>query len=520
MGSKTAIIIGAGPAGLTAACELIETTSIRPVIYEASGSIGGICRTESYKGNKIDIGGHRFFSRYPQITAWWLKFLPLQAMATAKISSRKWPALIPAPLANAPDPETEDRVMLMRQRRSRILFNNKLFDYPIKLNARLLTGFGIGAGFSVLASYIKSKIRPIRDEQSLEDFLINRFGRRLYNLFFKDYTEKVWGAACDEIPADWGRQRIKGISITKTLSHAIKQQFFKSMATDTSTESSLIDQFLYPKFGPGQLWEAVAEKIKAGGGEIFLNHRVTGITHDGAAISAVKVENTATHQTEYIKGDYFISTMPVKDLLAAFESPVPPDVRKTAGDLQYRDLIIVGLLFSRAKLQEKAKRSVVPDCWLYVQEKGTRIGRIQIINNWNPYMVADKDTIWMAAEICCSHEDALWRTADPDIIAAAVQEMTQIGLAAPEALQDGVVLRQPKAYPAYTGGYSRFEVIKNFTDSFGNLFLVGRNGMHQYNNMDHSMLTAFKAVECIRTGEKRKAAIWAVNAEYDYQEIK
>lgn len=517
---KTALIIGAGPAGLTAAYELLSRTDIHPVIYEMTDKIGGICRTEEYNGNKIDIGGHRFFTKHEAIMDWWLNFLPLQSFpgTPVNISKNRKNCNVSS---NAPNPETTDHVMLIRRRRSRIMFHNKLFDYPVSLGLNVFKGLGIANSVMVLLSYLRARLFPVRNEQTLEDFFINRFGRYLYTIFFKDYTEKLWGVPCHEISSDWGSQRIRGLSIAKAVAHALRKQFFPNQRESENMETSLIDQFYYPKFGPGQLWTAVAEEIQAKGGEIFLNHKVTGINHLDGSVSGITVENRLTQQTCYVEGDYFISTMPVKDLIQGFEPPAPPAVLQVAEGLYYRDLIIAGLLFRKLRLNNDTHANeVIPDCWLYIQDKNTRIGRIQIINNWSPYMVANHDSVWLGAECCCSRDDGIWKMEDTDIIAALVEDMVQLGIVSKEDMIDGVVVRQPNAYPAYTGSYGQLEVVRKYTDSLYNLFLIGRNGMHRYNNMDHSMMTAMKAVDAIVSGKRSKEDIWNVNTEHDYHEVK
>lgn len=521
MKNKTAIIVGAGPAGLTAAYELIKRTDITPVVYEMTDKIGGICRTEDYKGNKIDIGGHRFFTKHKKILDWWFNILPLQGTSASTDSMRPDQKGLFVLSPDAPDPETTDRVMLIRQRRSRILFRNRFFDYPISLSPQVLTGLGLGTSLAVLISYLKAKVFPVRPERTLENFFINRFGHRLYTIFFKDYTEKLWGLPCRDISSDWGIQRVKGLSVFRTILHAIKKTINPGRMNAENTATSLIDQFLYPKFGPGQMWTTVADAIQAHGGQIFLNHKVTGISASSNTIIEIAVEHCPTNQITHIDGDYFISTMPVQTLIKAFNGPVPPQVRATADTLRYRDLIIAGLLFKTLKLKnENDASAIIPDCWLYIQDKHVRVGRIQIVNNWNPYMVARQDTVWMGLEICCSQKDDIWRLPDETIIASVVAEIVKLDIVRQEDLLDGVIVRQPKAYPVYTGAYYQLDLIREFTDSFHNLFLIGRNGMHRYNNMDHSMLTAIKAVDNIIAGETSKADIWNINVEDDYHEIK
>ena len=524
MAQKTAIIIGAGPAGLTAAYELQKRTRIKPVIFEATNKIGGISRTEDFKGNKIDIGGHRFFSKQDRIVEWWLHFLPLQGLPDSDHTT-PYAGISQSAVIRSPDPDTTDRVMLVRNRYSRILFNNRLFEYPLSLNWRTLSSLGIIRSNLILSSYLKSRLRPIQPEKSLEDFLVNRFGSRLFNDFFKDYTDKLWGIPCRSILPDWGAQRVKGLSIARTIAHAFRKKFFANGDGDLKKmETSLIEHFLYPKFGPGQLWETVAETIRANGGEIHLDHKVTDIRCSGATVTEVTGQNSVSGAPFHGKGDFFISTMPVKYLIRALGDSVPKKVQTVASGLYYRDMIVVGLLLSGLKLKNitgiKTPNGIIPDSWIYIQDKSIKVSRIQIFNNWNPYMVAKPDTVWMGLEVCCSDKDPIWKSRDGDIAASVVEEMSSINIIDPEAVLDWYVVRQPKAYPAYAGAYQDFGVVKHFTDSLTNLFLIGRNGMHRYNNMDHSMLTAMAAVDNIATGNLSKSNIWDINLDDGYHEKK
>ncbi|MEQ8168664.1 MAG: NAD(P)-binding protein, partial [Candidatus Eremiobacterota bacterium] len=368
---KTAIIIGAGPAGLTAAYELLVRTDIKPVIFEMTSHIGGISKTINYKGNRIDIGGHRFFSRSEQIMNWWLNIFPVENGYLK--------------------PQELDNIMLVRKRVSRIFFLRKFFDYPVSLNKNTILNLGFIRMLKIGLSYIYASLFPVK-EHSLEDFFINRFGKELYSTFFKDYTEKVWGVPCRMIKPEWGAQRIKGLSVKKALLHAVKSIFFRdSSLSQKNTETSLIDQFIYPKFGPGQLWEEVAKIITDKGGEIFLNHRVIALDVKENSIITSKVRNDSGVEREF-KGDYFFSTMAVRDLIGAMET-VPKQVREVAQGLKYRDFITVGLLLKSLKIKEK--EHMIPDNWIYIQESDVKIGRVQIFNNWSPYMVKDEHTVWL-----------------------------------------------------------------------------------------------------------------------------
>ena len=535
MAKQTALIIGAGPAGLTAAYELLDRTDIHPIVFEASGEIGGISRTARYRGNRMDIGGHRFFSKSDRVMDWWLNILPMQGapaiddrllgreveLATT-VTRRK----LGAPTAEtlpAPDPEQCDDTMLVRSRLSRILFLRKFFDYPVSLSRATITNLGAVRMLKIVAGILYAQCRPIKPVVSLEDFFINRFGRELYQTFFQDYTEKVWGVSCKELPAEWGAQRVKGLSLWKTVLHALKSATgHKSMAQQKEVETSLIESFIYPKFGPGQLWETVAAQVRDAGGEVRLGTRVVGVLTEGRRVTGVEVEDVATGARTTVAGEYLLSSMPLRDLIAAFADPVPADVRRVGAGLPYRDFMTVGVLAKKLLLPNNTSRktlnNLVPDNWIYVQEPDVRVGRLQLFNNWSPYLVADLNTAWVGMEYFCTEGDAMWRTPDAAFTTFAVGELAKIGVVDPADVLDTTVIRVQKAYPAYFGTYNELPVVRAFTDQFANLFLMGRNGMHRYNNMDHSMLTAMAAVENIISGDSDKSALWSVNAEDDYHE--
>jgi len=522
MSQKIAIIIGAGPAGLTAAYEMLEKTDVKPIIYEMTGDIGGISKTVNYKGNRIDIGGHRFFSRSDRVIQRWQNILPMQGMPSKDdiILGRDIPL---SKEVNAPDPEKTDRVMLVRGRISRIFFSRKFFDYPVSLNFKTLSNLGILRTVKIGASYIKARVFPIKNEISLEHFFINRFGRELYLIFFKDYTEKLWGISCSQISSEWGAQRIKGLSISKAVVYAVKSIFSRhSSIAQKNTETSLIKQFMYPKFGPGQMWQEVAGIVEERGGETHLKHKVIGLKHKDNKIVEVQVKDQTTGNIKTRKGDYFFSTMPVKELIESLGERVPQEVQQVARGLIYRDFVTVGLLVRKLKIKNKSKvktiNNIIPDCWIYVQEKDVKVGRIQIFNNWNPYMVKDINTVWLGLEYFCNEGDGLWSKSDSCFTAFAIEELAKIGIIEKEDVLDNTLIRMPKAYPAYFGTYDQFHVIRNFTDKFENLFLVGRNGMHKYNNSDHSMLAAMVAVKNIINNVKSKDNLWAVNTEEEYHE--
>lgn len=527
--NKTAIIIGAGPAGLTAAYELLEkTANIKPIIYEISEDIGGIAKTINYKGNRMDMGGHRFFSKSDRIMQWWMDILPLQQTRSdnpvISIQYQNQNKVIPAS-HTGPDPEITDTVMLVRQRLSRILFLRKFFDYPISLNRKTITNLGLIRMLKIAKSYLFAKLFPIRNEKTLEDFFINRFGKELYLTFFKNYTEKVWGVACTEIDSEWGAQRVKGLSLYKTLLHIIKKIFSTSTSVQQKNiETSLIEEFLYPKFGPGQMWEKVAEIIQERGGEIHLNHTIIGMTYSGNTVTEVTIKDTATDQIKKQSGDYFFSTMPIKELITCLTPSVPSEVLHVASGLVYRDFITVGLLLKKLKIKNETtietQNNLTPDNWIYIQEPEVKMGRLQIFNNWSPWLVKDPNTVWLGLEYFCNENDALWQKSDAEFMQFAIDELIKIDFIDKNQVLDHTLVRIKKAYPAYFGSYHQLEMIRKFTDNMENLFLIGRNGMHKYNNQDHSMLTAITAVENIIQGIKNKDNIWSVNTEQDYHETK
>jgi protoporphyrinogen oxidase len=558
---KRAIIIGAGPAGLTAALELLRKSDIKPIILEATGDIGGISRTVKYKGNRMDIGGHRFFSKSDRVMQWWMDLMPPEFdgnAPNAEISYHGNTRLVavPARLQQEPvlrgagpiDPnaakdsgatKTQDKiaeilvqaprdpdlVMLIRQRKSRIFYLRKFFDYPIAITTTTLKHLGISRTLRIGISYLKSRLIQIKPEKSLQDFLINRFGRELYQTFFKSYTEKVWGTPCSDISPEWGAQRIRGLSLTTAVRHFLTGLFSgqRKKVNDLAqkgTDTSLIERFLYPKFGPGQLWEHVADQIREKGGEIHLDHKVDrihcSVTPETKRINSIETVDAAGKRQAFA-GDYFLSTMPMRELVDAIDAPVPANVREVSDGLQYRDFITIGLLVDRLKVQETGG-APLKDTWIYVQEPDVLLGRLQIFNNWSPALVADPSKVWLGLEYFCYETDDLWKMPDKELLQFAIAEVARIGILNPEDVQDGHVVRVPKTYPAYFGTYNRFAELREFTDAFENLYLVGRNGMHKYNNQDHSMLTAMTVVNGIVAGHVDKAALWAINTEQEHHE--
>ena len=575
--NRTAIVIGAGPAGLTAALEMLRRTDIKPVILEASQEIGGISRTVRYKGNRMDIGGHRFFSKSDRVMQWWMDLMPpeldnISGEPTAEIAyhgqRRPLPAATSADLqtpsrtpgsngtatAVAVEIETDteeteadgeiipsqhghtqtvvdvdaaqstgdpDLVMLIRPRKSRIYYLRRFFDYPIKLTGTTLANLGVVRTVKVGLSYLWSRLHQIKPEKTLEDFLINRFGRQLYLTFFKSYTEKVWGTPCDRISAEWGAQRIKGLSLTTAVKHFLRTSVLRSgkRAADIAqkgTDTSLIERFMYPKFGPGQLWEHVADEIVRLGGEIHFGMKVDGLECAGRQVTAVRATDPVGSKMTF-RGEYVFSTMPMRDLVRAVSTPVPSNVREVSEGLEYRDFITVGLLCDRLKVKEP-DGGLLKDTWIYVQEPDVLLGRLQIFNNWSPHLVSDPTKVWIGLEYFCYETDELWSKADDALKQFAIEEVAKIGILDAGAVSDAHVVRVPKTYPAYFGTYDRFHELRTWTDQFENLFLIGRNGMHKYNNQDHSMLTAMTVVDGLCAGHVDKSALWDINTEQEYHE--
>lgn len=516
---QNAIIVGAGPAGLTAASELLEKTDIHPIVLEETDAIGGISQTVRYKGNRMDIGGHRFFSKSQRVTNFWEKLMPMQgalAMDDLLIDPHKELA------AGGPDPESEDRVMLQRRRVSRIFYLRHFFDYPISMKWKTFSNMGLWRMLKAVTGYLKSTIVRL-PETSLENFYINRFGRPLYRMFFEDYTEKVWGIHPSKLGADWGSQRVKGLSILVILKDMTAKAL--GLKGKGKVETSLIESFVYPKYGPGQLWEIAAEEVKKNGGEVHLNHKVTEIHISGNCVDYVEAE-LPDGTKERTECQQLFSSMPIKDLIASISGiEIPEEVRKIASDLPYRDFITVGLLVKDLKMHNqtpyKTFNNRIPDTWIYIQERDVKIGRLQIFNNWSPYLINDfKNTMWIGLEYFCTEGDELWEMPKEDFIKMAIKELVSIGFINADDVIDSTQFKMKKAYPSYFGSYYELDKVKAFIDSISNLYCIGRNGQHRYNNMDHSMLTAMTAVDAICNGSNDKEAIWAVNTEEEYHETK
>lgn len=516
MAKKTAVIIGAGPAGLTAAYCLLRETDVVPIVLEEESFVGGISRTVEHNGNRMDIGGHRFFTKSDEVNRLWAEMMPMQGAPAYddKILGNE------KPLAeNGPDPETEERVMLLRRRVSRIYYLKKFFDYPISLKAETFRNMGFARTVKAGCGYVKSAVFK-KKEDSLRNFYINRFGRPLYEMFFEDYTEKVWGRDPKDISADWGAQRVKGLSLMGAIWNVISRPFRKNGA---QVETSLIEQYQYPKKGPGQLYEAMADEVQKLGGQVITGAKVIRLETEGNRLKQVIAQQNG-EEVAYA-ADVFFSTMPVKDLISGMGECVPEEVRRVAQGLPYRDFMTVGLLVNRLKLENKTKirtvGNIVPDCWIYIQEREVKLGRLQIFNNWSPYMVKDPEhTVWVGLEYFCNENDEYWNMSDADFIAFATDELEKIGIIDRADVLDAVRVRVKKAYPAYFDTYAEFGTVRSYLDTVENLWCIGRNGQHKYNNMDHSILTAMEAVRCMARGETDRTSVWEINTEQEYHEEK
>jgi protoporphyrinogen oxidase len=521
---KTAIIVGAGPAGLTAAYELLTRSNIIPVIFEADDQVGGLSKTVNYKNNRIDLGGHRFFSKSDEIIERWLHFLSLEnSDQTSPINIQYQnkvktftPHLSHHVVSAAPD-------MLIRKRKSRIYYKKHFFDYPLQLSISTIRKLGFRKMLRIGFSFGKAKLFPHTPEATLADFFTNRFGKELYETFFKDYTEKVWGVKCNDLPASWGYQRVKDLNIGKAIRQAFKSIFSSNTSINQKgTSTSLIEQFLYPKYGPGQMWETVAAEIKRLGGQIHLNTEVVSLQADECNhIKSIEVRDKRSGATQKQSADLFISTMPIQQLINGLQHPFPnATIQQLAGGLAYREFIIAGLLIKKPIADSSDNGNPLKDNWIYLQDSTIKAGRLQIFNNWSPFMVNDPATMWIGVEFFCSAHDAFWNKTEAEIAQIAIYEMESIGFIKKGDVLDSTVIKVEKAYPSYTGTYERFNEIKDYLDTFPNLYLIGRNGMHRYNNTDHSMMTAIQTVTNIVNGVESREEIWNINMEEDYHEEK
>ncbi len=528
---KKVIVIGAGPAGLTAAYELaVKNKNYEVIVLEETVDIGGISKTINYKGNRMDMGGHRFFSKIPEINTWWESIMPVQTApakddaimkrnaAESYLKSIKADIKRSASISKKIDPEKNDRVMLFRRRVSRILFEDKFYDYPISLSKETFVNMGFLNTIIVGCSYLVSVIHKL-PEENLENFYINRFGKKLYSMFFEYYTENLWGRHPREIDASWGGQRVKGLSIFAI----IKDMFGKNFnVKNRKVETSLIEEFKYPKYGPGQLWELVAEEIKKCNGTIIKEAKVIKLIKEKNRIN--KVVYVKNGQEVKLDADYVISSMPICDLIGGMND-VPYEAARIAAGLPYRDYMTLGVLVPKLKIRNKTDMrtvsDIVPDCWIYIQDRRVRLGRMQIYNNWSPYMVNDfEKTVWVGLEYFVNEGDELWNMSEMDFTKLALSEMVKIGFIDSESdVLDTHLERVKKAYPAYFDTYSELDMLVDYIKTISNLYCVGRNGQHRYNNMDHSMMTSFEAVRLMITGEKNQTALWNVNTEKEYHEV-
>lgn len=512
---KRVVIIGAGPSGLAAAYKLLKTEEdLEIIILEATKDIGGISKTVKYKGNRIDIGGHRFFTKNKEVEDFWYEVMPVQGKPTYDDKILK----IEKPLVKGgPDPEKVDNVMLLRNRISRIYYMKKFFDYPVSLKLQTFKNMGLGNTIVSGCSYIKSVVVKKR-EDSLENFYINRFGKKLYSMFFEKYTEKLWGRHPSEIDASWGKQRVKGVSILAVLKDAFQKVFH---IKSKKVETSLISQFSYPKYGPGHFYEKVAEDIKKMGGVILKEHEVEEIVCKNEKIISVKCTNKET-----IALDYLLSSMPIKDLIEAMnDQNMSKNIKRIATNLPYRDFITVGVLLKDFKLENKTNQktigNIIPDNWVYVQDPSVRMCRFQIFNNWSPYMVKDiKNHIWIGLEYVCHESDDLWAKSEKEMKKFAIDELIRMNLITKEDVIDSCMEKVKKAYPAYFDTYHELDKVIKYLNKYENLYCIGRNGQHRYNNMDHSILTGFVAADKIIKNDPDKKDLWNVNAEKEYHEAK
>ncbi len=514
---QTVIIIGAGPAGLTAAYELLnKSNKYKVIVLESEKQVGGLSKTVNYNNNRMDLGGHRFFSKNEEVVKFWKEIMPVQGEMSFDDKALGREKKLEE---GGPDPEKEDCTFLIRNRLSRIYYLKHFFNYPITINWDTLKNLGflnvLRGGFSYLKSIIFK-----RKETSLENFYINRFGKKLYKMFFEDYTFKVWGRHPSKISADWGSQRAKGLSIIAV----VKDWFCKVFhLKNKRKETSLIESFYYPKYGPGQFFEELEKKIIGKNGEIRKECTVTKINIKNKKIVSVTYKHNGKEIE--VKGDKFISSMPLKDLIESFSIKVDANIKRIATNLPYRDFMTVGLLVKKLKLKNttniRTLCNIIPDCWLYVQDKEVNMGRIQVFNNWSPYMVASPlDGVWLGLEYFCNENDDKWNMSDKDFINKAIDELVSMNIIDKEDVLDSHLERVKKAYPAYFDTYSEIDKLINYLNKFSNLYCVGRNGQHRYNNMDHSMMSAMIAAKKIINNDKDKTEIWNVNVEKVYHEEK
>ncbi|MBA3342523.1 MAG: NAD(P)/FAD-dependent oxidoreductase [Gemmatimonadaceae bacterium] len=461
------VICGAGPAGLTAAY-LLAKQGYAVTVLEADNIVGGISRTARYKDFRFDIGGHRFFTKIPAVQALWEELLGDEFIDVPRLS--------------------------------RIVYNGKFFFYPLKA-ANALSGLGLRQALMIVLSYVRARMSPHPVEENLEQWVTNRFGDRLYRIFFKTYTEKVWGLPCTEIRAEWAAQRIQGLSLARAILSAT------SLNRRAPAIKTLIEEFKYPRLGPGQMWEKCAERVAELGGRVHLHHRVIGLETDGSRVIAARVAGPESRESR-LEAEHFITTMPLRSLVRALGPGKPAEAGAAAEGLAYRDFILVALILDRD--------SLFPDNWIYVHTPGVKVGRIQNFNNWSAAMVPHAGKTCIGMEYFCFEGDGLWESRDEDLIRLASEELAELGLAPGARVEDGSVVRMPKAYPIYDSTYrDNLDVIRRYLDPIANLHTVGRNGMHKYNNQDHSMYTAMLAVENMNGANHD---LWEVNTDLEYHE--
>ena len=513
---KKIVIIGAGPAGLTCAYKLLkENSNNEIIILESNKKVGGISKTINYQGNRMDLGGHRFFSKNKEVNDIWQEILPVQGKASYDDKILK----IDKPLKKSgPDPEIEDKTLLVRNRVSRIYYKRKFFDYPIKMNFETIKKLGFLTTMESGFSYLKS-IFFKKEETNLENFYINRFGYKLYNIFFEKYTEKLWGRSPKNISADWGSQRVKGLSILEIIKNSLKKIFH---IKEKNVETSLIESFYYPKYGPGQMWEEMATSIKKMGGKIITDAKVKKINKKNNKI--INVTYIKNDKEIILNGDIFISSMPIKNLIEITNN-IPKKITSIATNLPYRDFMTLGLVVKKLNLQNetsyKTVSNIIPDCWIYIQDSDIKMGRIQVFNNWSPYLVEDlQNTISLGLEYFCDEGDSLWTMSDEKFKDFAISELIKMNIIEKNDVITYHVERVKKAYPAYFDSYAEIDKVVDYLNTISNLYCIGRNGQHRYNNMDHSMLTGIECARNIINSVKNKANIWNVNTEKKYLEEK
>lgn len=516
MSKKKVIIIGAGPAGLACAYEFLKKSNDYDItILEKQNSIGGISKTITYHHNKMDLGGHRFFSKNDYINQIWKEILPIQENKSLDGEILTTNKLIDK---DGKDPDECEKVFLIRNRMSRIYYAKKFFDYPVSLTLKTIKNMGFITTLESAFSYLKS-IFFKREETNLENFYINRFGKKLYHLFFKAYTQKVWGKDPQDISPDWGKQRVKGLSIFVVLKNAMLSVF---RLKPKDVETSLIEKFYYPKYGPGQMWDEMAKVIKKSGGKIISGADVVKIEkRDHNIISLTYLKNNREVQ---LKGDIYVSSMPLKDF-ATITNGIPKTIKKIATNLPYRDFITVGLVVKKLKLHHERKiktvSNLIPDCWIYIQEPNIMMGRVQIFNNWSPYLVSDFcHTVSLGCEYFCLKDDDFWNMSDQEIKDFAIDELVQMNFIDLDDVIDFHVERVEKAYPAYFDSYQSIDQVIQYLNQLDNFYTIGRNGQHRYNNMDHSMLTGIEVCHTVLSGRKDRSNIWGVNKEQEYVEVK